>query len=73
MPSSNASTVVQTLIAKTAGPSFDCSTATNPTAVAICGNAQLSELDRQMAIAYYSQTNFATDPNVRELLPRAQS
>jgi len=62
----SASPVLQALIAKTSGPSFDCSTATNVTAVAICGNVQLSQLDRQMAILYYSQSNFATDPAVRD-------
>ena len=54
------------MIAKTAGPSFDCSKATSATAAAICGNADLSELDRQMAIDYYSHTNYATDETVRD-------
>jgi uncharacterized protein YecT (DUF1311 family) len=47
------------------GPSFDCSTATDVTARAICGNTQLAQLDRQMANLYYSHTNYATDPAVR--------
>jgi len=48
-----------------AGPSFDCSTATNVTARAICGNDQLRLLDRQMAILYYSKSNYANDPAAR--------
>lgn len=58
--------VLQAVIAKTAGPSFDCSKATSATALAICGNADLSELDRQMAIDYYTRTNYATDETVRD-------
>jgi uncharacterized protein len=48
------------------GPSFDCSAATDVTARAICGNAQLTQLDRQMANLYYSHTNYATDPAIRD-------
>ncbi len=61
----NASTVADTAtLAKGDGPSFDCSKVTNPTAVAICGNVDLSQLDRQMATLYYA-TNYATDANTR--------
>lgn len=56
---------LQEVTAKTDGPSFDCSTATNPTAVAICSNTGLSQLDRQMATLYYSRTNYVNDPNAR--------
>jgi uncharacterized protein len=35
-----------------AGPSFDCSKAKAPDEIAICGDAQLSELDRLWASAY---------------------
>jgi len=45
------------------GPSFDCSKATNPTALAICGNADLAALDRQMAALYFAR--FAIDPSER--------
>lgn len=66
-PASGASIpeVLQAVIAKTTGPSFDCSKATSSAALAICSNADLSALDRQMAIEYYSHTNYATDENVR--------
>lgn len=60
------SPVLQAVIAKTAGPSFDCTKATSATALAICGNADLSELDRQMAILYYSRTDYAADQSVRD-------
>jgi uncharacterized protein YecT (DUF1311 family) len=53
------------VISNTSGPSFDCSTATNVTARAICGNDQLRLLDRQMAILYYSKSNYANDPAAR--------
>jgi uncharacterized protein YecT (DUF1311 family) len=59
------STVLRNVIANSAGPSFDCSTVTNITARAICGNAQLSLLDRQMAILYYTHTGYATDSATR--------
>jgi uncharacterized protein len=69
-PASTASTAtptaLQKVIANVNGPSFDCSTATSLGARAICGNTQLSQLDRQMAILYYSQTNFATNATVRD-------
>lgn len=57
--------VLAKVIANSAGPSFDCSTATNITARAICGNAQLSLLDRQMAILYYTHTDYTTDSAAR--------
>lgn len=60
------SPVLQAVMAKTAGPSFDCTQATSATALAICGNADLSELDRQMAILYYSRTDYAADQAVRD-------
>lgn len=63
-PSSSA--VLQKVIDDVNGPSFDCSTATDVSARAICGNAQLSQLDRQMAILYYTRTNYKTDPAVRD-------
>jgi len=59
-------TVLQQVEANTAGPSFDCEKASDPTATTICSNADLSLLDRQMAILYYSRTNYATDSDVRE-------
>ena len=59
------SPLVQALKAQAHGPSFDCSKVTNPTAVAICGDAELSRLDLQMAILYFSQTNDGTDPAAR--------
>jgi len=60
------SAMLQQVEANTAGPSFDCGKASDPTATTICSNAALSLLDRQMAILYYSRTNYATDPAVRE-------
>lgn len=60
------SPVLQAVIAKTAGPSFDCTKATSATALTICSNTDLSGLDRQMAILYYSRTNYATDQAVRD-------
>ncbi|HJP98737.1 MAG TPA: hypothetical protein VJ862_09265 [Rhodanobacteraceae bacterium] len=58
--------VLQAVIAKTAGPSFDCSKATSATALTICSNSGLRDLDRQMAILYYSRTDYATDQSVRD-------
>lgn len=60
------SPVLQALLAKTAGPSFDCAKATSATALTICSNSGLSELDRQMAILYYSRTDYAADQSVRD-------
>jgi uncharacterized protein len=38
--------------ASAAGPSFDCAKAKAPDEIAICGDEQLSQLDRLMAAAY---------------------
>jgi uncharacterized protein YecT (DUF1311 family) len=46
------------------GPSFDCSKAANPTALAICRNAELSELDRHLAVLF-NGSHDATNPNAR--------
>jgi uncharacterized protein len=54
----------QASTAKENGPSFDCSKVTNPTAIAICGDAGLIALDRQMAALYYA-TDYATDASTR--------
>jgi len=56
---------LEKVVSNTSGPSFDCSTVTNVTALAICGNDQLRILDRQMAILYYTKTDYANDPVAR--------
>lgn len=58
------SPALQALLAKPQGPSFDCSAATNPTAIAICGDTELSQLDRQMAILY-SSSDLEANPEIR--------
>jgi len=63
---SSAQAELRKVIDNPSGPSFDCSIVTNITAKAICGNAQLSQLDRQMAILYYTHTNYGTDPAARD-------
>ncbi|MEP6898701.1 MAG: hypothetical protein ABI870_09235 [Rhodanobacter sp.] len=65
LPGSDTS-VLAKVIANATGPSFDCSTATNITARAICGNPQLSLLDRQMAILYYTHTDYTKDSAARD-------
>ena len=61
----NESRVLQAIVAKTSGPSFDCLAAASTTERAICSNTELSHLDRKMAILYYSRTNYANDSKVR--------
>ncbi|HLI17453.1 MAG TPA: lysozyme inhibitor LprI family protein [Rhodanobacteraceae bacterium] len=50
----------------TAGPSFDCSKVTDATDLTICSNAELSELDRQMAALYHVRMQSVDDPTVRD-------
>lgn len=59
-------TPLQKVVANASGPSFDCSATSDLTAKVICGNPQLSLLDRQMAILYYTRTDYATNAATRD-------
>lgn len=68
---------VQSPTADASGPSFDCSGVTDATALTICSNTELSQLDRQMAALYFARAQSAADPSVRDeqrewLLDRGQ-
>jgi len=48
------------------GPSFDCSAVTDATALTICSNDELSQLDRQMAALYVARAQSTDDMTVRD-------
>lgn len=66
-PSSIANSTPAPLRPVGARPSFDCATARRPGEVAVCSNAGLAALDRQMA-AQYSRAFALASPDQREML-----
>jgi uncharacterized protein len=55
-----------------ARPSFDCGNAHTRSEIAVCSNAGLATLDRQMA-AQFDRAMSAADPEERTLLTRTRS
>ena len=53
-------------------PSFDCAKAATPIEQAICADAALARLDRQLAEAYQAKLHFAYEPKAIETLKQTQ-
>lgn len=53
-------------------PSFNCATARRPVEKAICGNAELADLDREIFMANAKLVRAATSPNDAQVVQREQ-